>query len=286
MTGEERCRRYRRRILELSQKVTAMHIAPAFSCLEIVDMIYNDLLSGDPGASFIMSKGHGVMAQYVVLEALGILPTEALEAYCKPNGILGAHPDRGTPGIIASTGSLGHGLGMAVGLALAKRLDAVGGVRPVPPPDGRVDGFPTLEVPPEPSFVYCLISDGELQEGSTWEAMMMAANLKLDNLLVFVDNNDWGGLERMSEGFPSFYPLEEKARAFSWWADTCAGHNEDDLAHFATRTQPDCPNMLICETVKGKGVSFMENQGIWHYRSPNPEEYARALKELDAPRQP
>lgn len=281
--SDERCRRYRRRILGLSQKVTAMHIAPAFSCLEIVDVIYTELLANEPKSSFIMSKGHGVVAQYVILEALGILPTATLEAYCKPDGTLGAHPDRGTPGIIASTGSLGHGLGMAVGLALAKRLDAAGGVTRVPPAAEAVNGFPTLAEPPEPGRVYCLISDGELQEGSTWEALMMAANLQLDNLLVFIDNNDWGGLERMTAGFPAFYPLEEKLRAFSWWVDTCDGHNWDDLAHFAHRTQPDRPNVLVCETVKGKGVSFMENHGIWHYRSPNPEEYAKALKELEQP---
>ena len=160
----ERCRRYRKRILDISQKVTA-HVAPAFSCLEIVDMIYHDLKR--PQDVFLMSKGHGSLAQYVILEELGIL---SLDGYCK--GSLGAHPDRGMPGIEASTGSLGHGLGMAVGMAYAEQFNGS---------DTRI---------------YVVLSDGELQEGSTWEAAQMAANLRLANLLVFVDMTAFGGLEQ------------------------------------------------------------------------------------------
>src|SRR5664279_97178 len=160
-----RCRSYRRRILEISQQVTALHVAPAFSCTEITDAIYHGLIRQENGADhdvFLMSKGHGCMIQYVILEQRGVLSRQDLDRYCKPNGRLGAHPDYGTPGIAASTGSLGHGLGLATGQAYAEKLK-------------KTD-----------VMIYCVLSDGEFQEGSTWEAMMMAANLKLDNLVAFM----------------------------------------------------------------------------------------------------
>jgi transketolase len=248
-SSEERCRRYRRRILDLSQKVTAMHVAPAFSCMEIVDLIYNELMR--PQDIFIMSKGHGCMAQYVVLEDKGILSHEDLENYCKPQGRLGAHPDYGVPGIAASTGSLGHGLSIAVGQAYAEKLK----------------GGDTI--------VYCLLSDGEMQEGSTWEAMMMAVNLQVGNLIAFVDHNDFGGLERISEGQPATLGLATKAQAFGWVAMERNGHNL-----WVIVAPLGAPTMFVCHTIKGKGVSFMENNPIFHYRSPSPDEYQQALREL------
>src|SRR5882724_8355289 len=125
--ARERCMRYRRRILDISQKVTALHAAPAFSCVEITDVIYRGLMRPAPDGkgfsdAFLMSKGHGCMTQYAILEALGILSSEELDRYCTPQGILGAHPDRGNPGIEASTGSLGHGMGIAVGMAHAEKI--------------------------------------------------------------------------------------------------------------------------------------------------------------------
>lgn len=254
--SEARCRRYRRRILEISQKVSALHIAPAFSCLEIVDTIYHDLLTG-PNDVFLMSKGHGVMAQYVVLEDIGVLPKEELERYATPSGSLGAHPDRGNPGIVASTGSLGHGLSLAVGMAYAEHLKR------------------------SKARVFVLLSDGECQEGSTWEAMMMAANLKLANLIAFVDSNNQGGLVRMSDGFPAFAPLHEKVRTFGWDCVRVWGHGRESILYPLQQPfEPQKPRLLECQTVKGQGVSFMQDQAIWHYRSPNPEEYAKAMEEL------
>ena len=201
-----RCRNYRRRILDISQQVTALHIAPAFSCTEMTDVLYNALMRRESNGAyrdvFLMSKGHGCMIQYVILEEQGVLSRADLDAYCKPNGRLGTHPDYETPGIAASTGSLGHGLGMATGQAYAEKLK-----------DSDV-------------LIYCLLSDGEFQEGSTWEAMMMAANLKLDNLVAFMDYNDFGGLERMSDGHQAFYPLVPKAEAFGWEAVEVDGHDE------------------------------------------------------------
>jgi len=190
-SARRRCLQFRRRILDISQSVTALHIAPAFSCLETVDLIYYGLMRKEGGKfrdTFIMSKGHGCMAQYVILESLGVLSADDLAKYCKPNGRLGAHPDYGVPGITASTGSLGHGLSMAVGMAYAEKIKRTGGT------------------------VYAVLSDGEVQEGSTWEAFMMGSTLEATNLVAFIDNNDFQSLGRTSETHPSFYPLTDKFR--------------------------------------------------------------------------
>jgi transketolase len=258
--ARRRCRDYRRRILDISQQVAALHVAPAFSCIEITDVIYNGLMrfeaTGEYRDVFLMSKGHGCMIQYVILEEQGVLSRKDLDDYCKPNGRLGAHPDYETPGVAASTGSLGHGLGMATGQAYAEKLK----------------GTDVL--------IYCVLSDGEFQEGSTWEAMMMAANLKLDNLIAFMDFNDFGGLERMSDGHPAFYPLVPKAESFGWEAVEVDGHDEEAMREAVLSRRGDRPMLLVCHTVKGKGVSYMENVAIWHYRSPNSEEYQQGLREL------
>ncbi|MGC1777975.1 MAG: transketolase [Xanthobacteraceae bacterium] len=258
--ARRRCRDYRRRILDISQQVGALHIAPAFSCTEITDLLYNDLMRRETDGVyrdvFLMSKGHGCMIQYVILEQQGVLSRTDLDAYCKPNGRLGAHPDYETPGIAASTGSLGHGLGMATGQAYAEKLKGTD------------------------VSIYCLLSDGEFQEGSTWEAMMMAANLKLDNLIAFMDFNDFGGLERMSDGHKAFYPLVPKAVAFGWEAAEVEGHDETAMQEAVLSRRGGRPMLVVCRTVKGKGVSYMENVPIWHYRSPNKDEYQQGLKEL------
>ena len=258
--ARRRCMQYRRRILDISQKVTALHIAPAFSCLEMTDVIYNGLMRPGEGERFrdlfVMSKGHGCMSQYVILEDLGIMPTEEIERYCTPAGVLGAHPDRGSPGIEASTGSLGHGLGIGVGMAYAEALKNS---------DRRV---------------HVVLSDGELQEGSTWEAMQMAANLRLENLLLFVDLNDFGGLERISEAHHAVFPVVEKLEAFGWEAAQANGHDAEAIHAAAAGRRGGRPFALVGKTVKGRGVSYMEHVPIWHYRSPSKEEYATALREL------
>lgn len=255
-----RCLKYRKRILGISQNVTALHIAPAFSCLEMTDLIYSGLMCPGEGERFrdlfVMSKGHGCMSQYVVLEDLGIMPTEEIERYCTPAGVLGAHPDRGTPGIEASTGSLGHGLGIGVGMAYAEVLKESG------------------------RRVYVVMSDGELQEGSTWEAAQMAANLRLENLLLFVDLNDFGGLERISDTHHAVFPVADKFTAFGWEAVEVNGHDAEAMHAAVAARRGGRPFALIGRTVKGRGVSYMEHVPIWHYRSPNKEEYAAALGEL------
>ena len=258
--ARRRCLDYRRRILDISQQVTALHVAPAFSCLEIVDTIYHELMRREADNTspdtFLMSKGHGCLVQYVILEELGVLSRDDIAQYCKPEGRLGAHPDYGVPGIEASTGSLGHGLGMAVGMAYADRLKG----------DDRA--------------IYVVLGDGEMQEGSIWEAIMMAANLKLGRLVVFADVNDFQGLGRTSETHPFFYPVPEKALAFGWDAAEINGHDHQAIRDAVLNRRPDRPMLVVCRTVKGKGVSYMENVPIWHYRSPNPKEYQQAIDAL------
>lgn len=260
-TATERCRLYRRRILEISQQVPALHVAPAFSCIEMVDAIYHNLMNDND--IFIMSKGHGCLAQYVVLEQQSVITRKDMDQYCKPGGLLGAHPDYNPAlGIEASTGSLGHGLAIAIGQAHAERLKG------------------------SDAIVYCILSDGECQEGSTWEAMMMASNLALTNLIVLVDNNDYGGLESLSAHFRGFDSLAQKTAAFGWITEQVDGHDSAQLVERMTqlvRFMPihHNPALIICETIKGKGVSFMEGVPIWHYRSPNPEEFEKAMRELE-----
>jgi transketolase len=258
--ARRRCKAYRRRILDISQTIGALHIAPAFSCLEIVDVIYHGLMrKGDDGAyvdRFLMSKGHGCMAQYAILEELGVLDERELELYCKPGGRLGAHPDYGVPGIEASTGSLGHGLGMAAGMAYADKLQQI------------------------ESAIYCLVGDGEMQEGSIWEAVMMAPNLSLGSLVAILDFNDYQGLGRTTETHPHFLPMTDKVRSFGWETADVNGHDAAAVHAAIAGRAGDRPFFLVCNTVKGKGVSYMEHAPIWHYRAPSPDEYREAIEKL------
>lgn len=257
----ERCNRFRRRILEISQQVQALHIGSAYSCTEIVDAVYFELMRRPPGAAspdtFLMSKGHGCMIQYVILEELGVLSREDMDRYCKADGRLGCHPDYGNPGIAASTGALGHGLSMALGMAYAEKTRGSDGT------------------------VYCVLSDGEVQEGSTWEATMMASSLKVNNLVAFMDNNDFQSLGRTSVTHPSFYPVVEKYLAFGWESVEVPGHDSKAICEAVLGRKGDRPLMVVAKTTKGRGVSYMENVPIWHYRSPSPDEYKQALGELE-----
>lgn len=254
-----RCRQYRKRILEVSQQVTALHVGGAFSCTEIVDVVYNGLMRRNADRSspdtFLMSKGHGCMIQYVILEDLGVLARADLDRYCTREGRLGCHPDYGVPGIEASTGALGHGLSMAVGMALAVKAAA--------------------------GNIFCVLSDGEFQEGSTWEAILMASSLSVTNLVAFMDSNDFQSLGRTSETHPSFYPLRAKFEAFGWECAEVDGHDPAALFEAVAGRSGQRPLMVVARTTKGKGVSYMENVPMWHYRSPSPEEYRQALAEID-----
>jgi len=256
----ERCRNYRKRILDISQKVSALHAGGAFSCAEILDVVYYGLMRKKNKNKFIddfiLSKGHSSILQYLILNDFGFLSKKDIDLYCKPGGKLGCHPDYGVPGIGASTGSLGHGMGIATGIAQSFKIS-------------KVD-----------SIVYLVISDGELQEGSTWESMMMAANLDLDNIVCILDHNGSQSFGSTKETHPKFYPIKEKIESFNWQCFEVNGHSQKEICNVFDQKIDKKPLFIIGNTVKGKGVSFMENKPIWHYRSPSKEEYEIALKEL------
>ncbi len=258
--SKARCLRMRRKILDISQTVPALHIAPAFSCMEIVDTIYYMLMNqrnGDSPDTFILSKGHGAMAQYTVLAEMGVLSEEDLNDCGKPGGRLGMHPDYGLPGIEASTGSLGHGLPIALGMALADKVLGVD------------------------RTVYVVLSDGEMQEGSNWESLMLAPTLGLTNIVAYVDLNDAQSLGKISEINPNFFPLVDKIQAFGWESLSIDGHDQQAVRDAVVNRKGDQPLLVEARTIKGKGISYMEDVPIWHYRSPSPEEYQIALKELE-----
>jgi transketolase len=261
MDDLETCRGYRRRILEVSQLLDALHVAPAFSCLEIVDALMRLCMDSPSGGSdsFILSKGHGAMAQFVVLEGLGVLEPEQVNRISQKGSRIGGHPDRGTPGIVASTGSLGHGLPLALGIARGQREHA------------------------RPGRVFVVMSDGELMEGSVWEALLLGPSLGITNVTVVIDHN--GSISRgdIAAVQPNLLPIAPKLAAFGW--DTCEvdGHDTAAIVAAVNSATATAPRAIVAHTIKGKGVSFMENQPIWAYRSPSPVEYQQALDELETP---
>jgi transketolase len=263
LASKKRCLYYRRKLLEISQTVQALHMGGALSVIEILDFIYYKFIiptiKSKNSNIFLMSKGHSCIAQYILLQSIGIIKKKDLDLYCKQNGKLGCHPDYGTPGIEASTGSLGHGMGLSVGIALANKIKSI------------------------KSSVFLIISDGELQEGSTWESMMMAANLELDNLVCFLDHNGSQSFGSTKITHPKFYPINKKVLAFNWDCIEVNGHNTNEInkkINIFMKKKQKKPLFVICNTVKGKGVKFMENKPVWHYRSPNPDEYKTAIKNL------
>jgi transketolase len=252
LDAKNRCKKYRKKILEISQTVSALHIGGSFSSVEIVDCIYNMLKKS--ADKFILSKGHAGILQYVVLNDLGIIKTSDLEKYQKKNGFLGVHPDYGSPGIMASTGSLGHGLGIVAGMALASN---------------------------EKKYFYILLSDGELQEGSVWEAALIISSLKLNNIIVIVDNNKLQSSTWAADTHPTLYPIDKKFTSFGWEAATCNGHDSKDIYNKIKSRSLKKPFALIANTIKGYPVSFMKNVPHWHYRSPSKLEYLKAIREIN-----
>ena len=248
--AKERCKKLRIKILEMSQDVKALHVGGAFSSVEIVDCAYNVLMKKSD--KFILSKGHAGIIQYVILNTKGLISNSQLKSYCKKNGYLGVHPDYGKSGIVASTGSLGHGLGISSGMAVANNK----------------------------SNFYVIMSDGELQEGSVWEAALIIGALKLKNIIVIIDNNDLQSSTRASDTHPNLYPIDKKFKEFGWEVSNCDGHSSKEIYTQITKRDKNRPFALIAKTIKGNPISFMKDIPMWHYRSPSPEEYRLALEEI------
>lgn len=261
-------RRVRRQVVTLSHRGRAPHLGSSLSCVDLLVAAYFGVLRidpqrpGDPGRDrFLLSKGHAAAALYAVLAERGFFPVELLETFNRDGGVLAEHPaPAAVPGIEAATGSLGHGLPLGVGMAVAGRLQGH---------DYRV---------------VVVMSDGECNEGSVWEAAMFAAGQRLERLVVCVDYNRWQATGRSDE-IMSLAPLAEKWRAFGWNAADIDGHDVELLAE-TLRRPPDGsgrPTALIAHTVKGRGVSFMEDDNNWHYRIPDENEWQAALAELSDP---
>tara|TARA_Y100000590_G_C15747165_1_gene1022564 strand:+ start:8075 stop:8848 length:774 start_codon:yes stop_codon:yes gene_type:complete len=246
-----RCKKHRLEILKLSQKVQALHIGGSFSSVEIVDCIYNMIMNKQD--KFILSKGHAGIIQYVILYSLGVLKRSELNSYCQINGSLGVHPDYGIKGIETSTGSLGHGLGVSAGMATASKNKRF----------------------------FVVMSDGELQEGSVWESALIIGSLKLSNIIVIVDNNDLQSSTRATDTHPNLYPIDKKFKEFGWETANCNGHKTKEIYTKILNRKTNKPFALIAKTIKGYPVSFMKNVPMWHYRSPNNEEYLQATNEIN-----
>ena len=255
----------RGKIIDMSHAAQAAHLASSLSCADILVAAYLHVLNIDPQTPhdplrdrFILSKGHAAAALYAVLAMKGYFPIEELDTFCKDGGRLAEHPPANLlPGVEAATGSLGHGLPLGCGMALS----------------GRIKG--------ETFRVFALLSDGENNEGSVWEAAMFAAAQKLDNVCVVVDYNKWQATARSDETL-MLAPLCDKWAAFGWDAREIDGHDIGALAEAMQRVPNGSgkPVALIAHTIKGKGVSFMEDDNNWHYRAPTAEEVVKAHKEL------
>jgi len=263
----------RRDIVEMVGAAGSGHPGGSLSAVEIVASLYFGVMKHDPARPdwperdrFVLSKGHAAPVLYATLAEAGYFATDELATLRKLGSRLQGHPDaRKTPGVEVSTGSLGQGLALANGLALALRLDANTA--------GRDAG-----AGPQ---VFCLLGDGEIQEGEVWEAAMLAAHYQLDNVVAIVDLNgmqiDGPTAEVMDVG-----DVEAKFAAFGWHVITCDGHDLEELADAfeAARAYTDGPAVIVADTVKGKGVSFMEGLCDWHGKAPNAEQCAQALEEL------
>ena len=254
----------RGRIIETSSVAKVPHLGSCLSCTDILVALYWKILNIDPKNPtdlkrdrFILSKGHAAPALFQVLALKGFFPEEWLKNYGHDGSLFGEHPPaHGVPGIEAATGSLGHGLPIGAGLALAARIKKLH------------------------NRVYVLLSDGECNEGSVWEAAMFAAAQKLERLMVIIDFNKWQATGR-SEEVMALAPLADKWRSFGWDTLETDGHDYATLVPLLNvLPKSDKPVAVIAHTVKGKGVSFMEDDNNWHYRTPNAAEVMAAKKEL------
>lgn len=256
---------YRQTILSIIKNGNAGHTGGSLSCVDILNVLYNRVLNVSPENftdpdrdRYIQSKGHSVEALYTVLADRGFYPAAALDTLNQYKSPFIGHPTRKVKGIEQNTGALGHGLSLAVGMALAAKKD------------GRA------------YKVYTLLGDGELTEGSSWEASMSAAHYKLDNLVVIVDRN---GLQITgpTEEVNGLEPLEDKFKAFGYAVKTADGNNISALVDIFAQIPfaPGKPSLILAHTIKGRGVSFIENQVKWHHRVPTDEEFTTAMAELE-----
>jgi len=252
----------RRSALKMVHRAKASHIGSALSIADILAVLYGQVMHFDPlqpysqtRDRFILSKGHACVAVYAALAEAGYLSHKDLHTYGEDHSWLMNHISHKVPGVEFSTGALGHGLSFGVGKALAARINK------------------------EEWITYVLLGDGEMDEGSNWEALMFASHHRLCNLVAIIDCNNLQSLTSVSETL-SIEPLAEKLLAFGWDISDIDGHDHRSLSQQLAQRSPTKPRAILARTIKGKGVSFMENQVDWHYKNPNDEELDAPLKEL------
>lgn len=262
----ELCRQNRCNIIKTISCAKSGHPGGGLSSVEIMTVLYNKVMKNYPQWDkslnhserdrFVLSKGHASATLYAVLAQRGYFPESELMSFRKINSLLQGHPNTHIPGVEVATGSLGQGLSMGCGIAMALKLDK------------------------NPAHVFVLLGDGELQEGSCWEAFMHAPHRKLNNITAIIDRNHLQ-IDGTTEKIKDINPLDAKLKAFNWDVIEVDGHNVEQLAEaFEKSKKSDKPTAIIANTVKGKGVSFMENQCGWHGKAPNEEDCKRALGEL------
>ena len=263
---KEQAKQIRRDIVSMVGAAKSGHPGGSLSAAEILTYLYFEEMNVNPAEPkwedrdrFVLSKGHAAPVLYAALARRGFFPAEDLMSLRKIGSHLQGHPDmKKVPGVDMSTGSLGTGFSAATGIALAYQLDK------------------------KPSYVYTLLGDGELQEGQVWEAAMSAAHYKLDNLIAFVDNNGLQ-IDGNIDDVLSPNPIDAKFAAFGWHVQVIDGHDFAQIADAvkAAKAAVGKPSVIVAKTVKGKGVSYMENQAGWHGSAPNAEQVAQAMEELN-----
>lgn len=261
------CKQVRIDVLSMIHSAKSGHPGGCLSCVELLSVLYTKVMktcpkwTNDPNFKerdrFVLSKGHASATLYSVLAHLGYFPTDKLLTFRKFGSILQGHPSSVlTPGIEVSTGSLGQGLSMACGIALGLRLDKIN------------------------SHVFVLIGDGELQEGNIWEGVMNASHHKLDNLIAIIDRNRLQ-IDGCTESVKSLEPLDKKFEAFGWDAIKINGHNCEEIFNACEKAKTNSrPTVIIAETIKGYGVSFMANEKGWHGKAPDNDQFDMAIREL------
>ncbi|SMQ69077.1 transketolase [Altererythrobacter xiamenensis] len=265
-TSDQLAKFIRTSVVKMTSFGGSSHVGSCLSIADILGVLYSDVLNVDPKDPqmadrdmFVLSKGHAGAAVYAALAGRGFIEPEMLENHYENGSIMSGHVShKGISGVEVSTGSLGQGLSLGAGMALASKLDAHG------------------------RRVVVLMSDGECDEGSVWEAAMFAAHFRLRKLMAVIDYNKLQSIDT-TEATMALEPFEDKWRSFGWEVRRTPGHDHDLLRQaMAEPATKDRPVVVICDTTKGKGVSFMENSVLWHYRSPDDDERQAALEELSS----
>lgn len=267
MTSDSRelARKIRLHSVRMTHRARSSHVGTSLSMAELLAVLYGKILRLSPETfddpdrdRMILSKGHGCAGLYAVLAECGFFPLDWLESFYSNDAKLAGHATQGPPGVEVSTGALGHGLSIACGMALTAKRDE------------------------RPYRVFTLLSDGECDEGSTWEAILFAPHHKLDNLTAIVDYNKIQSLGHVKDVL-DLEPFAQKWASFGWVVREVDGHDVDVVEKTLREVpfEPGKPSCIIAHTVKGKGVSFMENDLLWHYRTPQGDEYDMAIAELE-----